>query len=430
MGRPQAAERLGESVSNLVYRHERPLRTLATVMGALIWLLLVVGTFGVALVYVAIGLLLYLFAQSAFIAHLRGNAVVLSPAQFPDLHAQYLDACQRLGVRDAPTAYLMMSDGVINALATRFLRRRYIVMFSSAVEALRKHPDALRFYFGHELGHIVQGHLDWRLLRAPAMLLPLLGAALRRAEEYTCDLHGQAACQRPADAALALAVLAAGGERWPQLNLGQFAAQSAQSGGFWMSFHELTGDYPWLSKRMGRLMQAAGGAAPPVPARHPLAWVLAAFIPRAGVGGAGGLLSLMVVIAMLGILLAIAIPAYDDYRARAEASAVVPELERVRAALAPYVAQNKAYPESLADVGLGDARYAAPIAAVELENDGIVFRLESSSRPLSGKTLKLEAFTGEDGRIGWRCVGGTLEARHRPQACREGAVLGYDADRG
>ncbi len=426
MGRPQAAECLGESVSNLVYRHERPLRTLATVIGALVWLLLVVGTFGIALAYVAIGLLLYLFAQSAFIAHLRGNAVALSPAQFPDLHAQYLDACQRLGVREAPAAYLMMSDGVINALATRFLRRRYIVMFSSAVEALRKHPDALRFYFGHELGHIVQGHLDWRLLRAPAMLLPLLGAALRRAEEYTCDLHGQAACQRPADAALALAVLAAGGERWPQLNLGQFAAQSAQSGGFWMSFHELTGDYPWLSKRMGRLMPAADGGAPPFPARHPLAWVLAAFVPRAGIGGAGGVASLLLVIAMLGILLAIAIPAYEDYRARAEVAAALPEIERVRGALAPYVAENKAYPESLGDVGLDAARYAPPIAAVDLENDGIVFSLAGEARPLAGKTLKLEAFTTDDGRIGWRCDGGTLESRHRPQACREGAVLGYD----
>jgi hypothetical protein len=105
---------------------------------------------------------------------------------------------------------------------------------------------------------------------------------------------------------------------------------------------------------------------------------------------------------------------------------VVPELERVRAALAPYVAQHKAYPPSLADVGLRDARYASPIAAVDLENDGVVFRLDGSSKSLSGKTLKLEAFVGDDGRIGWRCVGGTLAARHRPQACREGAVLGYD----
>jgi Tfp pilus assembly major pilin PilA/Zn-dependent protease with chaperone function len=413
-------------MSTLVYRHEPPLFALSTAIGILFWLLLIVGTFGIALVYVLLGFLVYLFAHSGFIAHLRGNAVELGAEQFPDLHAQYLDCCRQLGIAKPPTAYLMMSDGILNALATKFLRRHYVVVYSSVVEALRRHPDALRFYFGHELGHIRQNHLDWTLLRWPASLLPLLGTAYRRAQEYTCDSHGLACCPRPADAALAIAVLAAGSERWSQLNLRGFAAQAEHSGGFWMSFHELTQDYPWLSKRLSRVMALAHGQEPTPPRRHPLAWVFALFVPRLGVGAGSGLVSLMVVIAVLGILLAIAIPAYQDYTVRAAVSAALPQIERVRSTLDPMVAANGGYPADLADAGIDAAMFTDPVASAQLTDEGVVFRLAGSEPQMADKTIVLQAYSDDSGKVGWRCDRGTLEPRFRPAACRSGSVLGSD----
>lgn len=84
-----------------------------------------------------------------------------------------------------------------------------------------------------------------------------------------------------------------------------------------MSFHELIGDYPWLVKRMAMLNTLPQKQPPRLPGRHPLAWVLALFVPRVGAGGAGGAI---VIIAIVGIMAAIAIPAYQDYvkKARAE----------------------------------------------------------------------------------------------------------------
>jgi type IV pilus assembly protein PilA len=158
-----------------------------------------------------------------------------------------------------------------------------------------------------------------------------------------------------------------------------------------------------------------------------MAWVLAAFVPRLGVGGVGGLASLMVVIAALGILLAIAIPAYQDYRARAEVTAAMPEIERVRTALAPYVAEHRAFPADFEAVGLDAAPRVPAVAAIELQDDGVLFRFESTMPQVDGKTLLLQAFGADDGRIGWRCDGGTLEAQHRPASCRGDAVLAYDA---
>src|SRR5688572_29765388 len=103
----------------LVYKTEKPLFVLSMVIGTIVWLALVAGTFGVALVYVLLFLIIYLFAHSSFIAYLRGNTLELSESQFPDLYKQYLEACERLEIKEIPTAYLMMSDGILNALATR-----------------------------------------------------------------------------------------------------------------------------------------------------------------------------------------------------------------------------------------------------------------------------------------------------------------------
>ena len=62
-------------MNELVYPRERTLGTITLVIGLLIWLFLIVGTFGGALIGLALGFVLYLFAQSALIAHIKGNIV-------------------------------------------------------------------------------------------------------------------------------------------------------------------------------------------------------------------------------------------------------------------------------------------------------------------------------------------------------------------
>ena len=195
----------------LVYPRERTLGTITLVLGIIAWLLIIVGTVGIALVYLLIGFLFYLFAQSALIAWLRGNGVLLSSQQLPDLRERFDACCARLGLdQDKPEAYLLQGGGVLNAFATRFLGRHYVVLLSDIVDAMQAHPDGINFYFGHELGHVRMKHLTGRLLRAPVLWLPLLGAAYSRAKESTCDRHGRACCESPESAARAMVALAAG----------------------------------------------------------------------------------------------------------------------------------------------------------------------------------------------------------------------------
>lgn len=400
----------------LVHRHEQPLFAISMAIGALVWMALVVGTMGFALIYVLFFFLIYLFAQSGFISHLRGNAVELSERQFPDLYAQYRDACRRLEMKEVPTAYLMMSDGVLNALATRFLRRHYVVLYSSVVDALRSRPEALRFYFGHELAHIKCGHLALAWLRWPASVLPLVGAGYRRAQEYTCDLHGLAASASRDDALAALGVLASGGDRLPKLDPAVFIEQQRQSAGFWMSYHELTNDYPWLCKRLAQVAETDGGTPVPAPRRHAMAWLLAALTPRFGFGG--GAASMLVVVAMIGVLAAIAIPAYRDYTLRAEASQAFQVAGELQKAAQGYVEENRDYPDTLAEIGMAEAYDGGPVSSVELVEEGYELTLRSANPALDGTTILVSAVAYEDGSIGWDCTGGTLEPRYRPVNCR------------
>jgi hypothetical protein len=110
---------------------------------------------------------------------------------------------------------------------------------ADVLDALKDNPASLNFYIGHELGHLQRKHLAWKPLLLPSSFLPLLGAAYHRACEYTCDRHGLACSESPTAAQQGLLAIATA-----------FARQVEESTGFWMSFHEFIGDYPWLAKRV------------------------------------------------------------------------------------------------------------------------------------------------------------------------------------
>lgn len=139
-------------MNELVYPRERTLGNITLVLGLLIWLGLIVGTFGTALIGLVLGFVVYLFAQSTLITHIKGNGVELSEAQFPDLYAQFAACCDRLELKTHPQVYILNGNGGLNAFATKFLGARFVVLMSDVVDAMDNHADGVRFYIGHELG--------------------------------------------------------------------------------------------------------------------------------------------------------------------------------------------------------------------------------------------------------------------------------------
>lgn len=392
------------TTSEWVRPRERVLGKLTLVLGLLVWLGLLVGTLGALLIALLLGFVLYVFAQSAFIAYIKGHSVELTAQQFPDLHAQFTECCDKLGMRTPPRAYVLHGGGALNAFATQFLGHQYVVLLSGVVDAMAQHPDGVRFYIGHELGHLRMKHLTGVLLRLPVLWLPLLGAAYARSRETTCDLHGLACSSSPENAARALAALAAGSERWRDLDVQAYVDQARESSGFWMSFHELTAGYPWLTKRVARV---AGHS---VPGRQPLAYVLALFVPYAGPLGGG--FGLIVMVYLIGVLAAVAIPQYKTYVTKAKLSAAAEAAAPARKQLLQAYTKTGQVPETLAAAGLPEQ--GPDGSAWSLNSEGMVLRVKTSEGALVFTPLRQK-----DDSIAWHCEGvAPLTAAVLPPGCQ------------
>lgn len=230
---------------------EVPLLVLVAVAAAGLWALFAISIIGI--IY-AFFIALFLFASHvAFIAHVRGSAVHLGPDQFPDLYRRVQHLAGRAGIRDVPEAYLMQAGGALNALATKFLRARMIVLYSDLLDACGPNTDARDMVIAHELGHIKAGHLQWAWLLAPGFMVPFLGAAYSRAREYTCDRYGMALATDRHGALRGLAILAAGGVHGPRVDLASLARQRAQLDTGWMTLGKWLTGHPPLCDRVNAL---------------------------------------------------------------------------------------------------------------------------------------------------------------------------------
>jgi type II secretory pathway pseudopilin PulG len=249
-------------------------------------------------------------------------------------------------------------------------------------------------------------HLTATFLRWPVLWLPLVGAAYSRARESTCDRHGRACCATPQGAVRSMAALAAGSRRWEALDLAAYGRQVQHSSGFWMSFHELTSGYPWITKRALRLAEASAR----MPGRNAFAYVPALFVPYAGrLGGGFGLL---VMVYIVGVLAAIAIPSYQDYIVRAKVTAALSDAAGARTALSEYYATNKKIPESLEAAGVPPLLAGGGRLSLDRNNMALTVSVGSGELILTPRTDAKD-------HIVWTCThGGNLKPMQVPPSCR------------
>jgi Zn-dependent protease with chaperone function len=255
----------GNSGDTLTVRRwptEIPLLALVILAAAAVWIVLAVTIVG--FVYALLFAAFIFFSHLAFVAHVRGSAVRLSADQFPELHRRVEALADRVGLQTPPEAYLLQAGGALNALATRFLRSKFLVLYSDLLEACGEDAAARDMIIGHEIGHIRAGHLNAMWLLAPGFLIPFLGAALSRAREYTCDRYGLALCGDPRGALAGLAILAAGRERGPKVNLKALARQTTGMNTGFMTLGKWLGGHPPLCDRIAALDPALTADLPPM----------------------------------------------------------------------------------------------------------------------------------------------------------------------
>lgn len=207
------------------------------------------------LVYVIPFAIIIWMTHGLMIGRIRGNAIRVGPKQFPELYKIASQHAHALGMKSIPDLFVLESGGALNAFATRFVGRDFVVIHSDVLAmAEESGAHVVGFIVAHELAHVRRGHLKHRWLTLPGRLVPYLGQAYSRACEYTCDRFA-AHCQ-PDGAIEGLMALAAGSKLYRRADVREFARQVESEKGYWTRRAEMMSTHPHLTKRVAALIKA------------------------------------------------------------------------------------------------------------------------------------------------------------------------------
>ena len=132
------------------------------------------------------------------------------------------------------------------------------------------------------------------------------------------------------------------------------------------------------------------------------------------------LIELMIVIAIIGILAVVALPAYQDYTARAQVSEALTLAEGQKSAVTEYRSDRGAWPTTNTEAGVASSISGKYVDSVEVGEDGIITATMKSAdvnNDIKGETLILTP-TDQNGSFTWTCTGGDIEPKFRPSTCR------------
>jgi len=130
------------------------------------------------------------------------------------------------------------------------------------------------------------------------------------------------------------------------------------------------------------------------------------------------LIELMIVVAIIGILAAIAIPAYQDYTKRAHVSEGLSLAAGAKTAVSEFYSTNNAWPTGNASAGLATNTDIKGNAVTSVTVSGSQITVAYNSKVDSASNTLILAATASGGAITWDCKGGSVDQKYRPSNCR------------